>query len=86
MSNGGGSGSGSYSYADRNKQMAAFDSLPPMVREALRNAVFDWAPYPILTRIRRNVYMRRGGAKAIVKDISRWDRDALKKRARSPRR
>jgi hypothetical protein len=60
--------------------MAAYDRLPPAARQALQDAVFDWAPYPILCRIRRGAYSHRGGSAAIVRDVRRWDREALRRR------
>ena len=55
--------------------MAAYDALPPAIREALGNAAFSWAPYPIYQRF------RRGGLRADVyaKVNAQWDRNQIAK-------
>jgi hypothetical protein len=63
------------SYASREKQMAAYDQLPCSIREALANAAFDWAAYPIRRRFERG--QRR--AKEYVAIIRKWDRDQIAK-------
>jgi hypothetical protein len=75
MSQGGFKGA-SVSHARRETQMRAYDQLPPSVRAALQQAVFDWAPYPI----RRRFEAGRVTAKELVRQVRQWDRDALKKR------
>ena len=65
----------SVSRANRQKQMEAFDRLPPSVRAALANAAFDWAPYPI----RRWFEAGRFTAKELVKRIGKWDHDQIAK-------
>jgi hypothetical protein len=67
--------SGSLSHASKQAQMDAYDALPRSVREALANAAFAWAPYPVHTRFQRG----QRSAKELVKDIHRWDRDQIAK-------
>jgi len=67
--------SGSSSYASKEAQMAAYDALPRSVREALANAAFDWAPFPVNKRFQRG----QRSAKELCKDITRWDRDQIAK-------
>ena len=67
--------SGSSSYATKQAQMDAYDALPRSVREALANAAFAWAPYPINKRFQSG----RRSAKELVKDVHRWDRDQIAK-------
>jgi uncharacterized protein DUF6525 len=66
---------GRASYASLENQMAAFDRLPRSVREALANAAFDWAAYPIRSRFESG----RMSAKAIVQAIGQWDRKQIDK-------
>lgn len=70
-------GSGAPSYASREAQMKAYDSLPRVIREALANAAFDWAPYPIARRFNRAT--RHDMAKRLAADIARWDADQVAK-------
>jgi hypothetical protein len=78
MSNAG-RGYGSYSYASKDKQWAAFEKLPRTVRDALNEAARPWAPYTIWRRWEAGKYK---SAAALVKEIQRWDRDAVKKASR----
>ncbi len=55
--------------------MAAYDALPKSIREALANAAFAWAPYPIKYRFERGTKP----AKEWVKLIAKWDRDQIAK-------
>jgi len=61
--------SGRYSYAAKDRQWAAYDSLPPTIREALQNAAFDWAPYSVKQHFERG----NEGAKNFVRHIRQWD-------------
>jgi hypothetical protein len=70
--------SGSVSYASEDKQMAAFDALPKSIREALANAAFDWAPYPVKLRFERGTK----SSKEWIKIIAKWDRDQTTKDAK----
>lgn len=63
------------SYASNEKQMAAYDALPRSIREALANAAFDWAAYPVKQRFERG----KMTAKEWVKHIAKWDREQIKK-------
>jgi hypothetical protein len=63
------------SYASREKQMAAYDQLPRSMRDALANAAFDWAAYPIRQRFERD----QRTAKEYVVMIKKWDRDQIAK-------
>ena len=58
--------------------MAAFDKLPPSARKALADAVFSWAPQPVLTRWRKGLPGYRSGPD-IAKTIARWDKKHLSK-------
>jgi hypothetical protein len=69
-----GNGSGSYRSTLQN-HMKAFDKLPPTLRQALANAVFDWATQPILTLWRRDGL----NVKEIAKRIAKWDREMIAK-------
>src|SRR4051812_6495173 len=66
---------GSVSYASKKTQMAAYDSLPRSIREALANAVFSWAPYPI----KRSFERGKRTAKEWTKLIARWDQEQIQK-------
>ena len=57
------------STASLGKQMAAYDALPAAIREALANAAYPYASYPIWPRFRRG----DGSAKFWVNLISHWD-------------
>ena len=61
----------------RASSMKAFDRLPPEVRQALANAVDDWATQPLLTFLRRDL-----GPSTVVSLIRRWDRSELAHRER----
>jgi hypothetical protein len=77
-----GNGSGSYRTTPK-RTMRAYDELPPSVRRALSNSVFDWAAQPWLTLLRRDGWT----PKEIVEDIARGDRWALnRERKRTGRR
>jgi hypothetical protein len=52
--------------------MRAFDELPPSVRRALANAVFDWATPPLLRE-----YHDGKSPRKIIKDLARWEREEL---------
>ncbi len=67
--------SGSVSYASKDKQMAAYDALPKSIREAMANAAFNWAPYPVKQRFER---LGRG-APYWVEIIKRWDAEQIAK-------
>jgi hypothetical protein len=67
--------SGSVSHATKAQQMDAYDALPRSVREALANAAFAWAPFPVNKRFQRG----QRTARELVKDIHRWDRDQIAK-------
>jgi hypothetical protein len=56
--------------------MRAYDKLPPVVRRALADAVFDWVPQPLLTRLRRDGW----SPEKIVEEIALWDREELRER------
>lgn len=61
--------------------MAAFDKLPPLAREALANAAFDYVPQPILTAFRRGRYGPNGEkVKRWVKIWDRYRRQTLQRR------
>lgn len=66
--------------------MRAYDRLPPLTRQALANAVDNWAPQPILTRIRRGRYTDQTAAAM----VTRWDaaeravREKQRRGARGP--
>lgn len=66
----------SYSYAKKENQYLAFERLPRSVREALNDAAFSWAPYPIWRRWEAGKYK---DAKTLIKEIKRWDRDCHKR-------
>ena len=63
------------SYASNEKQMDAYDRLPPSVRAALANAAFDWAAFPLRRRFERGQYT----VAELVKKIDNWDRDQIAK-------
>jgi hypothetical protein len=66
---------GNYSYAKKETQWKAYESLPPSVRAALQQAAFDWAAYPIWRRFEGG----KIGAKDLVKAISQWDAEQIKR-------
>jgi hypothetical protein len=74
-----GNSQGSYRTTPANL-MRAYDKLPPVVRHALANAVFDYVPQPILTHIRRG-----DSPKKIAKEIARWDRELLERKPKRKR-
>ena len=57
------------STASLGKQMAAYDALPASICEALANAAYPYAPYPIWLRFKRG----NGSARFWVTLISHWD-------------
>jgi hypothetical protein len=61
------------SYASLEKQMDAYDRLPPSVRAALAGAAFNWAAFPI----RRWFESDRYTAKELIKRIGAWDRNQI---------
>ena len=63
-------------HATRENIMAAFDKLPQPVREALANAVENWVPQPVLTRLRRGDMTPA----QMVAQIGRWNAQELAKR------
>lgn len=69
---------GSYRSTIENS-MAAYDKLPPSARKALQDAVFCWAPQPIVTYWRNGRKGFKTGAD-IAKSVAKWDRDALAKK------
>jgi len=71
-----GNSGGSY-YSTPENAMRAFDKLPRTVRNALANAIFDWASQPFLTQWRRGT-----SPKKLVALIREWDREACAKRER----
>lgn len=73
MTNFGRGGGGTPSYASNDKQMAAYDSLPRSVREAIANGYQNWATYPIARRWNQGRYK---DAAALVATIDRWNREA----------
>lgn len=58
------------------RDMRAFDKLPPSARRALANAIEQWAAPPILTWHNRQ---RRGfeTGPEIAATIAKWDREEL---------
>jgi Family of unknown function (DUF6525) len=66
------------SHATRESQFKAYDRLPPIIRQALQNAAFDWASYPI----RRWFESGRFTAKECVRLIQKWDREQIRKDAK----
>jgi hypothetical protein len=54
------------------KLMRAYDELPPTVRRALANAIFDWAAPPLLRD-----YLDGKSARKIIKDLARWEQEEL---------
>ena len=64
------------SSASKDKQWSAFDQLPRTIREALAEAAFDWAAYPILRWWNSGRYKT---AKDLAKRIKQWDSDQIKK-------
>lgn len=68
---------GSY-YSTTENSMAAYDKLPPTARKALQDAVFCWAPQPIVTRWRNGSKGYKTGAD-IAKTVAQWDRNKLAK-------
>lgn len=73
--------SSSVSHAPLQKQMEAYDKLPPTIRRALQDAAFNYAAYPV----RR--YYENGGKPAVywAKKIAQWDRDVIEKDRRRGR-
>jgi hypothetical protein len=69
-----GNSQGSYRTTPANL-MRAYDKLPPVVRRALANAVFDYAAQPFLTDFRRGL-----SPKEIAKEIARWDRELIERK------
>ena len=67
----------SYSTASKDKQWAAFEALPKSAREALANAAFDWAPYPINRDWQAG---RWKTAKALCTTIAQWDQKQMRKK------
>jgi Family of unknown function (DUF6525) len=53
--------------------MRAYDKLPPAVRRALADAVFDWVPQPFLKHFRRDGW----SPEEIVKLIADLDQEDL---------
>jgi hypothetical protein len=76
MSGNGGGGYGSCSYACKDNQWKAFDRLPRSVRNALNEAVCDWAPYPIWRWWNAGKFK---SANELVMLIKKWDRDEIKR-------
>lgn len=68
-----GNSNGTYQ-TTREASMRAYDKLPPMVREAVANAAFDWAPQPIVTLLRKGHSPER-----IVAAVAAWDEKEIKK-------
>ncbi len=68
---------GSY-YSTTENSMAAYDKLPPTARLALQNAVFDWAPQPLVTSWRKGVKGYRNGAD-IARKVAAWDASKIRK-------
>lgn len=64
------------SYAKPKNQWKAFDELPRTVREALANAAFDWAAYPVWRWWNSGQYK---SAKDLAKQIAVWDKTQIKK-------
>lgn len=62
------------SSASREKQMRAYDALPRSIRNALANAVFSWAPFPIQKRFERGEF----SANTWCALISMWDRQHIR--------
>jgi hypothetical protein len=76
-----GNGSGRYETTPE-RSMRAYDKLPPVVRRAVADAVFDWATQPLLSRLRRGWSLED-----IVEYIARGDQDELDRlRERAERR
>ena len=67
---------GGASYASREKQMAAYDSLPRSAREELANGYECWAAYPLAYRWNRGQYK---DATALVATIKRWNKERAEK-------
>lgn len=78
MSVNGGFRSGSVSTASNESQMAAFDKLPASAREAFRDALFNWATYPVWRRWERGEYKT---GKELAKAVRSWDAKQLKREA-----
>jgi Family of unknown function (DUF6525) len=53
--------------------MRAYDKLPPVVRRALANAVFHWAPQPFLTLLRRDGW----SPEEVAEEVADSDREKL---------
>jgi hypothetical protein len=53
--------------------MRAYDRLPPVVRRALADAVFDWAPQPLLSLLQRDGL----SPEEVVEEIAGWDQEEL---------
>jgi Family of unknown function (DUF6525) len=73
----GNSVTGSY-YTTPQRSMAAFDKLPKSPREALADAVENWAPQTILTAHNRQKRGFETGTE-IAATIARWNREELAK-------
>ena len=74
--------SGRYSYAKKENQYLAFERLPRSVRDALNEAAFSWAPYPIWRSWNAGEYK---SSRDLVKEIKRWDRDCSRRDAKRNR-
>jgi Family of unknown function (DUF6525) len=61
-------------WTTREAVMKAYDKLPPEVRHALQNANYDWAPQPLVSRLRHGL-----SPMALVLSIKRWDRQEHKR-------
>ena len=79
MGNGGTGGRASY--ASREKQMAAFDKLPPKLRAALANAYEDWAAYTVHQRWERGDMGNT--ADGAIRMIASWDATQRKRDRRA---
>lgn len=62
----------------RENMMRAFDRLPAPVREALRNAAFNYAPQPYATDIKRGDDPVRVAARVSIFDRYRMAKDRKK--------
>ncbi|HEY1863087.1 MAG TPA: DUF6525 family protein [Roseiarcus sp.] len=66
-------GRGSYR-TTRANVMAAFDKLPPEVRQALANADGNYVPQPLLTNLRRGSPLSY-----VLALVEIWDRERKRK-------
>jgi hypothetical protein len=57
------------------RDLKAYDNLPPGLRKAVREAVFNWAAEPVLARLRR---VR--SVKFLIGEIQMLDREQAAKR------